>query len=225
MPLKKQVNRLIARNMPRIAREAGIQGTELVTEQRGEETSPTVHEMKRWELIKTHTERRTFITLLKLREWDDIKIMQFSGHKNRAMIEQYCKLEPSDYSDFDRLKRFHPEQVLEFTEGYKPISEQTAPVNSNTRANIESKSSTHTTQATTPTEALLIERLEQKAIEAHKMEQQYIEKMEENRRQAVTREAFILETGMTPEDYNKYLEEADHEPTPEEVSFVQGLWN
>ena len=49
--------------------------------------------------------------------------------------------------------------------------------------------------------------------------------MEENKRQAVTREAFILETGMTPEDYNKKLEEADNEPTPEEVSFVKGLWD
>ena len=81
-----------------------------------------------------------------------------------------------------------------------------------------------TIQTATPTEALLIERLEQKAVEAHKMEQRFIEQMEDGKRQTATREAFILETGMTPEDYNKSLEETDHEPTPEEVLFVQGLW-
>ena len=119
LPLKKSADTLIANNMPRIAREAGIQGTELVSEQRGGETQPTVHEVERWELIKTHTERRTFITLLKLRDWDDIKVKKFSGHKDSAMIDHYCKLEPSDYSDFSRLKRNHPELVLQFTEAYR----------------------------------------------------------------------------------------------------------
>ena len=105
--------------MPRIAREAGIQGIELVSEQRGSETEPTVYEKQRWELIKTHTERRTFITLLSLRGWSDIKIKKFSGHKDSAMIDHYCKLEPSDYTDFQRLKRQHPEQVLQFTKDYR----------------------------------------------------------------------------------------------------------
>lgn len=132
LPLKKRADTLIANNMPRIAREAGIHGTELVSEQRGGETQPTVHEMERWELIKTHTERRTFITLLKLRDWDDIKVMKFSGHKDRTMVEHYCKLEPSDYSDFDSLKRKHPELVLQFTEAYreKPSPTYQAPVQS-----------------------------------------------------------------------------------------------
>lgn len=119
LPLKKKADILIANNMPRIAREAGIQGTELLSEQRGGETEPTTYEKERWELIKTHTERRTFITLLKLREWDSIKIKKFSGHKDIAMIDHYCKLEPSDYTDFQRLKRQHPEQVLQFTEDYR----------------------------------------------------------------------------------------------------------
>lgn len=119
LPLKKKADILIANNMPRIAREAGIQGTELLSEQRGGETEPTTYEKERWELIKTHTERRTFISLLKLREWDSIKIKKFSGHKDIAMIDHYCKLEPSDYTDFQRLKRQHPEQVLQFTEDYR----------------------------------------------------------------------------------------------------------
>jgi len=36
-----------------------------------------------------------------------------------AMIDHYCKLEPSDYTDFQRLKRQHPEQVLQFIEDYR----------------------------------------------------------------------------------------------------------
>lgn len=119
LPLQKKAETLIANNMPRIAREAGIQGTELVSEQRGSETEPTVYEKQRWELIKTHTERRTFITLLSLRGWSEIKIKKFSGHKDSAMIDHYCKLEPSDYSDFDSLKEKHPELVLQLTEGYR----------------------------------------------------------------------------------------------------------
>lgn len=54
-----------------------------------------------------------------MRGWSDIKIKKFSGHKDSAMIDHYCKLEPSDYSDFDSLKEKHPELVLQLTEGYK----------------------------------------------------------------------------------------------------------
>lgn len=119
LPLKKRADALISSNISRIAREAGIEGKELISEQRGEDTEPITNEKERWELIKTHTERRTFITLLKLREWDDTKIKKFSGHKDSKMIDHYCKLEPSDYTDFQRLKRQHPEMILQFTEDYR----------------------------------------------------------------------------------------------------------
>ncbi len=132
LPLKKATNTLISSNIPRIAREAGIQGEELVSDQRGDATDITVTEKERWELVKTHTERRTFITLLKLRGWDNTKVKKFSGHKDSAMIDHYCKLEPSDYSDFSRLKRNHPELVLQFTETYReePSPTYQAPIQS-----------------------------------------------------------------------------------------------
>ena len=119
LPLQGNIENLISKNMPRIAQEAGIKGIELVAEMRGDETEPTILKKNRWELVKTHTERRTFITLLKLRGWDDNKVMKFSGHKDRAMIDHYCKLEPTDYTDFDNLKKKHPERVLQFTEAYR----------------------------------------------------------------------------------------------------------
>lgn len=125
LPLGGNADKLIADKMPDIARRAGIQGTELISDQRGGETKPTVHEMQRWELIKTHTERRTFITLLTLRNWTPLKIKKFSGHKDSAMIDHYCKLEPSDYSDFERLKRNHPELVLQLTENYCANEQET----------------------------------------------------------------------------------------------------
>lgn len=119
LPLQGNIETMISKNMPRIAKEAGIRGTELVAEMRGDETEPTILKKNRWELVKTHTERRTFITLLKLRGWDDNKVMKFSGHKDRAMIDHYCKLEPTDYTDFDNLKKKHPERVLQFTVAYR----------------------------------------------------------------------------------------------------------
>ena len=65
-------------------------------------------------------------------------------------------------------------------------------------------------------------RLEQKAVEDYKKEQLRWEQMEITRQNHAERESFILQTGMTPEDWNKILDDTDHEPTPEEVSFIEG---
>lgn len=118
LPLKGKLDRLIKTNIQRIAKEAGICGTVTKQEQRGTDTSTQTITKECWECIKTHTARRTFISLLKVRGWDDTRIMNYSGHRDEKMVDYYCKLSPKDYKAFERLNREHPENVLRFVEDY-----------------------------------------------------------------------------------------------------------
>ena len=43
-------------------------------------------------LLSQHTGRRTFITLLALREWSANRIKQYSGHSEIEMVERYTKI-------------------------------------------------------------------------------------------------------------------------------------
>lgn len=118
IPIKEHLDRLIRNNIQRIAREAGICGTVTKQEQRGSDTSTKVITMERWQCIKTHTARRTFISLLKIRGWDDTRIMNYSGHRDEKMVDYYCKLTNKDRAAFARLQRNSPEMVLRFVEDY-----------------------------------------------------------------------------------------------------------
>lgn len=96
-----------------IAKKAGISGTELVGRQSGTNNKVSIEEKPRYECISTHTGRRTFITLLKLRGWDSTRITLYSGHSNTKMVEHYCKLKDSlEYEVFEKTKREHPELIL-----------------------------------------------------------------------------------------------------------------
>lgn len=96
-----------------IAQKAGITGTELVGRQSGKSNKVKMDEKPRYECISTHTGRRTFITLLKLRGWDSTKIAKYSGHSNTKMVEYYCKLKDSlEYEVYEKTKREHPELIL-----------------------------------------------------------------------------------------------------------------
>lgn len=196
----------------RVAEKTGINRPVVCTEQRGlKKETKTV---PLYELMHTHTARHTFVSIMARMgvSKDTIKIV--TAHTNDAIIDRvylHVSAEDKGRTLFNTLRSNSNLQNSALYGGLS--STPTTPT-----------ATTATIQTATPTEALLIERLEQKAVEAHKMEQRYIEQMEDDKRQTVTRETFILETGMTPEDYNKHLEETDHEPTPEEVLFVQGLW-
>ena len=134
LPLKGKLDRLIKTNIQRIAKEAGICGTVTKQEQRGTDTSTQTITKERWECIKTHTARRTFISLLKVRGWDDTRIMNYSGHRDEKMVDYYCKLTSKDRKAFEVLKREHPEKVLRFVEVYTTeptIQATTASVPSN----------------------------------------------------------------------------------------------
>lgn len=197
----------------RVAEKTGINRPVVCTEQRGlKKETKTV---PLYELMHTHTARHTFVSIMARMgvPKDTIKIV--TAHTNDAIIDRVYLHVSAEDKGRTLINTLRSNSNLQNSALYGGLSSTpTTPT-----------ATTATIQTATPTEALLIERLEQKAVEAHKMEQRYIEKMEDDKRQTVTRETFILETGMTPEDYNKLLEETDHEPTPEEVSFVQELWN
>lgn len=96
-----------------IAKKAEIIGVEIVGRQSGTSNKVVVQDKPRYECISSHTGRRTFITLLKLRGWDSTKIMRYSGHKDTRMVEHYCKLKDSlEYEVFEKTKREHPELIL-----------------------------------------------------------------------------------------------------------------
>lgn len=57
------------------------------------------YKCKRYELIETHTARRTFITLAKATGMDDKEIMSITGHKTRQMIDVYNKVDRQNAAD------------------------------------------------------------------------------------------------------------------------------
>ena len=102
-----------------IAKEAGITGKEVVGRQTKDGLNTTYKE--RYECITTHTGRRTFITLLKLRGWDDGKITMYSGHKDDRMVKRYTKIkDTAAFERFNKTKKEHPELLLRMV-GEEPV--------------------------------------------------------------------------------------------------------
>lgn len=198
----------------RVAEKAGIDRPVMYTEQKGgrkETKTAPLHE-----LIHTHTARHTFVSIMARMgvPKDTIKIV--TAHTNDAIIDQvYLHVTPEDKGRtlINSLRSNTQLQGSRLFGGLNSTTGQTHTPN------------TTPTPTTTATESILIERLEQKAVEAHIKEQRHIEQMKERKRQFATREAFILETGITPEEYNQVLCETNHDPTIEEELFVQELQN
>ena len=210
--LPEMIHKKLNSVIKRVAEKTGINRPVVCTEQRGlKKETKTV---PLYELMHTHTARHTFVSIMARMgvPKDTIKIV--TAHSNDAIIDRVYLHVTAEDKGRTLINTLRSNSNLQNSTLFGGLA--TTPTTPTATA--------PTIQTATPTEALLIERLEQKAVEAHKMEQRFIEQMEDGKRQTATREAFILETGMTPEDYNKSLEETDHEPTPEEVLFVQGLW-
>lgn len=68
------------KRMKVIGKAAGIEGLETITRHSGNDTHVQSIKKQRYELLSQHTGRRTFITLLALREWSANRIKQYSGH-------------------------------------------------------------------------------------------------------------------------------------------------
>ena len=196
----------------RVAKKAGINRVVSYTEQIGckkeTKTAPL------YELIHTHIARHTFVSIMARMgvPKDTIKIV--TAHTNDAIIDQVYLHVTAEDKGRTLLNSLRANTQLQDSRLFGGLNSTTGQPHTPT-----------TTPTTTPTESILIERLEQKAVEAHIKEQRHIEQMEERERNTASREAFILQTGMTPEEYNQQFCENNHEPTTEETLFLQELHN
>ena len=118
-------NTTMNRSIKQIAKAAGITGKETIGEQRGKNQKPVPIVKERWELIQSHTGRRTFATMLKLRDWDVRKIAEYGGWKDTEMVEHYCKLSAAEY---DIYKHTPKEERLKLIDEYEQADNHNQPV-------------------------------------------------------------------------------------------------
>lgn len=57
---------------------------------------------KKWELVKSHTARRSFATNLYLRHVPTITIMAVTGHKTEKSFLKYIKVTPTEHAEMIR---------------------------------------------------------------------------------------------------------------------------
>ena len=103
------------KRMKAIGKAAGIVGQETMTRHSGNDTHVQSIIKQRYELLSQHTGRRTFITLLALREWSAHRIKQYSGHSDIEMVERYTKIKDSvEFERFRNAIKNNPTQILRY---------------------------------------------------------------------------------------------------------------
>lgn len=112
--LPKISDTIMNRRIKIIAKNAGIAtDTKVISRQSGTSTNACTTSVHRYELITTHTGRRTFITMLSLRGYPARYIKDYSGHEDMRMVELYSKTTPSERGYFEATKRDNPHMILE----------------------------------------------------------------------------------------------------------------
>lgn len=105
------------KRMKVIGKAAGILGQETITRHSGNDTHVQSIKKQRYELLSQHTGRRTFITLLALREWSANRIKQYSGHSEIEMVERYTKIRDGvQYEIFHNAIKNNPAQILRYVD-------------------------------------------------------------------------------------------------------------
>ena len=105
------------KRMKEIGKAAGIVGQETITRHSGNDTHVQSIKKQRYELLSQHTGRRTFITLLALREWSANRIKQYSGHSEIEMVERYTKIRDGvQYEIFHNAIKNNPAQILRYVD-------------------------------------------------------------------------------------------------------------
>lgn len=102
------------RHIKQIAKNAGIDGDELQSIHFAGDSQPTEFKKQRYELITTHTGRRTFISMLAARGWSYEKISKYTG-QTIDMVEHYDK---STFKYIDIYKgnvKNSPTDIVEFS--------------------------------------------------------------------------------------------------------------
>ena len=98
-------------HLKKISQLAGFTGNVEISETRGGKRSQSTRQ--KWELITTHTARRSFATNQYLRGIPSITIMQITGHKSEKAFIKYIKVTQSEHVQI-MLKNWNtkPESVL-----------------------------------------------------------------------------------------------------------------
>lgn len=105
------------KRMKAIGKAAGRVGQETMTRHSGNDTHVQSIIKQRYELLSQHTGRRTFITLLALREWSAHRIKQYSGHSDIEMVERYTKIKDSvEFERFRNAIKNNPTQILRYVD-------------------------------------------------------------------------------------------------------------
>jgi integrase len=91
---KKSIIAAYAGAIKDLCKEAGIDDIVVVTSY---QNNKQIEEHKpKYELIASHTARRTFVTRLRKRGISDSEIMQITGHKSKASLENYTRIDNAE---------------------------------------------------------------------------------------------------------------------------------
>lgn len=101
----------INKNIKRIAKEAGIKGEELQSIHYAGDSKPTELKKQRYELIATHTGRRSFITMLSAREWTYEQIRKYTG-QTIEMVQHYDKATPKYKQIFQNSYKNNLDEIV-----------------------------------------------------------------------------------------------------------------
>ena len=106
------------KRIKQIAKDAGITGEEEIRKQIAGEAGVDITHKQRYDCISSHTGRRTFTTLLSLRGYNYNEISRYTGHDTLEMVQRYDKSKKGTKikTQFEDLKKNHPELVLKMTE-------------------------------------------------------------------------------------------------------------
>jgi integrase len=88
--IPKYSNQKFNEYVKELCKDAGIKSNITQTQFYGKDRKEVSY--KKWQLISSHTGRRTFITLSLKRGALPEMVMQISGHKDRRAFEKYVKL-------------------------------------------------------------------------------------------------------------------------------------
>ncbi|HET8885602.1 MAG TPA: site-specific integrase [Salinimicrobium sp.] len=97
---KPYTNQVMNRYLKELGEIAGMNSSFNTYNKKGGQTIKTT--FKKWEMISTHTARRSFATNMYLRGYDTMMIMQITGHSSEKVFMNYIKV-----SQEENARRFH----------------------------------------------------------------------------------------------------------------------
>ena len=86
------------RYLKKIGLKAGLTEEHIVTEDRGGKVTNSIKQ--RWELIGTHTARRSYISNMLKRGYDSHLLMKITGHTTEEAFKRYIKVRSEDVASF-----------------------------------------------------------------------------------------------------------------------------